>query len=157
MLHHTADACGGFRTLCRLLKRNGYLVLGLYNTYGRLLLDLRRLAFRLAGDRLLWLDFFMRQPSLGPEKKRVWFLDQYRNPHEQKFSVGRVLRWFRRNDIDYVNSVPKINLAERFDAKERLFEPHDPGTRLDHALAQLGWIFTKGREGGFFILIGRKR
>ena len=25
------------------------------------------------------------------------------------------------------------------------------------AVRQLGWIFTKGREGGFFIMNGRKR
>lgn len=157
VLHHTADAYGGFRVLCRLLKPNGYIALGLYNTYGRLLLDLRRLLFRLTRNRLLWLDFAMRQVSLGQEKKRIWFLDQYQNPHEQKVSVGDVLEWFRRNDIDYINSVPKINVGERFDAKERLFERHDPGSRLDHALTQLGWIFSKGREGGFFILIGQKR
>lgn len=157
VLHHTADAAGGFRVLCRLLKPNGYIALGLYNTYGRLLLDLRRLVFRLTRNRLVWLDFFMRQRVLGPEKKRIWFLDQYENPHEQKVSVGTVLEWFRRNDIEYINSVPKINVGERFDATERLFERHDPGSRLDHALAQLGWIFTQGREGGFFILIGRKR
>ena len=32
---------------------------GLSNTYGRLLLDLRRLLFRIGGDRLTWLDYFI--------------------------------------------------------------------------------------------------
>lgn len=35
VLHHTADAYGGFQVLCRLLKKGGYIVIGLYNTYGR--------------------------------------------------------------------------------------------------------------------------
>jgi len=40
---------------------------------------------------------------------------------------------------------------------ERLFERHDPGRGIDHALAQAGWILTQGREGDFFIiLIGRR-
>ena len=38
----------------------------------------------------------------------------------------------------------------------RLFEQHAPGRGIDHALAQAGWILTQGREGGFFILIGRR-
>lgn len=156
VLHHTADPYGGFRHLCGLVKKGGYIVIGLYNRYGRLLLDLRRLVFRLVGYRFTWLDFYMRRKSWDQEKKMIWFMDQYQNPHEQKFTVGHVLDWFRQNGIDYVNSIPKINLRERLTMDERLFERHDPGTRLDHFLSQLAWIFTRGREGGFFIIIGQK-
>jgi len=157
VLHHTADAYGAFQNLCRLVKPRGYITVGLYNTYGRLLLDLRRWIFRLTNNKLTWLDFFMRQRSLGEEKRHIWFMDQYKNPHEKKFTVGEVLNWFQKNDIEYVNSVPKINLAEHFTGNDRLFEWHDPGSPLDHLLRQLGWILTEGKEGGFFIIIGRKK
>ncbi|MBI4488750.1 MAG: class I SAM-dependent methyltransferase [Deltaproteobacteria bacterium] len=156
VLHHTADAYAGFRSLCRLLKRGGYITLGIYNTYGRILLDLRRFMFRFTGDRIRWLDGFMRQQSLGEKKKQVWFMDQYKNPHEERFTVDEALGWFDENHIEYVNSIPKINRAERFTMEEKLFGDHDRGTRLGHLLSQLTWIFTQGREGGFFILIGRK-
>ncbi len=156
VLHHTADAYGGFQSLCRLVKKGGYIIIGLYNRYGRLLLDLRRFIFRFTKERFLWLDFFMRQESMEAGKKRIWFMDQYRNPHEEKFAVGDVLGWFHHNDIEYMNSIPKINIGERLTSGERLFERHHPGTTLDHLLSQLWWIFTKGREGGFFILIGKK-
>jgi SAM-dependent methyltransferase len=156
VLHHTADAYGGFQNLCRLVRRGGYITVGLYNTYGRLLLDLRRSIFRLTGDRLTWLDSFMRRKDAGTEKKRVWFLDQYRNPHEDKFSVDTVLGWFERNGIRYVNSIPKIRLGERLGATEALFEPRGGGHRIEHLLRQLGWIFTQGKEGGFFLTIGRR-
>jgi SAM-dependent methyltransferase len=156
VLHHTANAYGAFQNLCRLVKPGGYITIGLYNTYGRLLLDLRRLVFRLTKDRLQWLDFFMRRRSLGEEKKHIWFMDQYKNPHEEKFTVGCVLRWFEQNNIEYVNSIPKIKLGDQFTLSDRLFEPRDPGPPLDHLLCQLGWIFTQGREGGFFITIGKK-
>jgi SAM-dependent methyltransferase len=63
--HHTANAFGGFQDLCRVLRPGGFIVIGLYNTYGRLLLDLRRLLFRINGDRLTWLDYFMRRKTLG--------------------------------------------------------------------------------------------
>jgi SAM-dependent methyltransferase len=156
VLHHTSDASGGFRGLCTLVKPGGYIVVGLYNTYGRLLLGLRRLIFRVTGSRLLWLDHRMRQRSIGKDKKWIWFLDQYRNPHEDTFTIDHVLGWFADNGIDYVNAVPKILPFQSLAPGEKLFEPHDPGSRLDHLLAQLGWIFTKGAEGGFFILIGHK-
>lgn len=156
VLHHTADPDRVFQSLCRLVKPQGYIVLGLYNTYGRLLLDLRRWLFRLTNDKLQWLDFFMRQKSLGSDKKRIWFLDQYKNPHEVKISVGQVLAWFRKNNIAYINSVPKIRLGDRFTANDQLFEPHDPGMALENLFCQLGWALTQGREGGFFVTIGKK-
>ena len=154
VLHHTADAFGGFRDLCRVLKPGGFIVIGLYNTYGRLFLDLRRLIFRLTGGRMTCLDYFMRRRSLGDQKKRIWFLDQYRNPHETKFSVRDVLAWFSQCGIEYVNSVPQINPGAAGDGP--LFASRPVGRPADHLMAQLGWIFTEGREGGFFIIIGRK-
>ncbi len=157
VLHHTADAHQAFRGLVRLVKPGGFIAIGLYNTYGRLMLDLRRLVFRLTGDRLHRLDYYMRRQAGGAEKKRIWFMDQYRHPHEDKFSVDDVLGWFREADIEYVNSVPKIRLSESFDTADRLFQARDPGTRLERLLCQLGWIFTQGREGGFFVTFGRKK
>jgi len=41
VLHHTANAFGGFQDLCRVLRPDGFIVIGLDNTFGRLLLDLR--------------------------------------------------------------------------------------------------------------------
>jgi len=57
----------------------------------------------------------------GDEKKRIWFMDQYCHPHTKTFSVGDVLRWFKENGVEYVNSLPKINPGERLTSAERLF------------------------------------
>lgn len=143
VLHHTANADGVFCNLCRLVRPGGYITIGLYNTYGRLLLYLRRWLFRMTHDRLTWLDFFMRQRSIGPERRRIWFMDQYRNPQDTTFTVDDVLEWFRKNGIQYVNSVPRITLREQGTGGQRLFEPQDPGHSLEHLLCQLGWIFSK--------------
>lgn len=157
VLHHTADAYGAFQNLVRLVKPGGYITIGLYNTYGRLFLDTRRWIFRLTNNKLTWLDHFMRQKSLGDEKKRIWFMDQYKHPHEDKFSVGDVRDWFDKNGIEYVNSIPKIKLGDQFSADDQIFEEHEGGGSLSNLLCQLGWIFTEGKEGGFFITIGRKK
>jgi ubiquinone/menaquinone biosynthesis C-methylase UbiE len=156
VLHHTADAYAAFQNLCRLVKPRGYITIGLYNTYGRLLLDLRRQMFRLTNGAFKSIDFFMRQRSLSAERKHIWFMDQYKHPHEEKFSVRDVLGWFRKNNIEYVNSIPKIKLGEQFSQNDKLFERQDEGSYLNHLACQLSWIFTEGREGGFFITIGKK-
>jgi SAM-dependent methyltransferase len=156
VLHHTADAPGGFRSLLRLLKPGGIVVVGLYNTYGRLLLRLRKLAFRLTGNRALWLDSILRAPRVGDDKKRIWFLDQYAHPHEQTFTVDDVLAWFRQTGVEYVSSIPPIRVGQRLTDAETLFTPRGEGTRIDHLVAQLFWIVSQSREGGFFITIGRK-
>lgn len=156
VLHHTGDAYGAFRNLCALVKPGGYITVGLYNPYGSLLLDVRKVIFRLTHDRLKWLDYFERQKTLGEDRKRIWFIGNYKSPFDDKISVDQVLRWFRENGILYVNSIPKIRFGETLSEKERLFEPHEPGGVISHFLCQLGWIFSQGKEHGFFITIGRK-
>jgi SAM-dependent methyltransferase len=156
VLHHTADAPGGFRSLLRLLKPGGVIVVGLYNTYGRLPLRLRKHVFRLTGNRALWLDGILRAPRVGDDKKRIWFLDQYAHPHEQTFTVDDVLTWFRQTGVQYVNSIPKIRIGQRLTTTESLFAPRPSGTWIDHVVTQLAWIVSQSREGGFFITIGRK-
>jgi len=157
VLHHTADAPGGFRSLLRLLKPGGFIVVGLYNTYGRLLLRLRKLVFGLTGNRALWLDGILRAPHVGEDKKRIWFLDQYAHPHERTFTVDDVLAWFRQTGVEYVSSIPPVRVGHRLTSAESLFTPRSPGTRVDHLVAQLLWVVSQSREGGFFITIGRKR
>lgn len=156
VLHHTADAYRGFQCLCRVVKKDGYLIVGLYNKYGRLLLNARKLLFRATRGKFTSLDYYMRQKGVGFEKKRIWYADQYQNPHDVTLTVGDVLGWFADNGVRFVNSVPKINLADRRKPEDGLFDQCSPGNGLDHLLSQLGWIFTQGREGGFFIMIGQK-
>jgi len=156
VLHHTGDAYRGFREAVRLLKPGGFFILGLYNTYGRLLLDLRRVIFQVTKNRFRGLDALLRRKGTSSKKKLIWFKDQYEHPHETKHSVDEVLGWFRAEGLEYINALPPIRAAESFDPKAPLFEAKVPGGRLDHLLAQIGWVFTKDKEGGFFLLIGRK-
>jgi SAM-dependent methyltransferase len=157
VLHHTADPFGGFKNVCTLVKPGGYIIIGLYNTYGRLMLDLRRVIFRATGGRLRRIDALVRGQFFGDHKKEVWYADQYQHPHESKHSVDEVLGWFDQQGIEFVNAVPKIRLGESLTPDEKLFERNDAGTKFEHVLRQLGWIFTQGSEGGFFLMIGRKK
>jgi SAM-dependent methyltransferase len=157
VLHHTADPYGGFRSILSLVKPGGYIVIGLYNTYGRLLTDARRQLFRLTRGTAKWIDPVLRQTGLSHDKRRAWFADQYQHPHESKHTFGEVLDWFRENEIEFVRGVPALRPDDDGLEGGSLFEPQPAGTGLDHFLVQATEILAAGqREGGFFIMIGRK-
>jgi len=158
VLHHTADPYGGFKELVPLVKPGGYIIIGLYNTYGRLFTDLRRHVFRLTRGNAKWVDPILRRSGLSEGKRKAWFADQYCHPHESKHTFGEVLEWFDENDIDFVRGVPAMRTEDDGLGGECLFEPQPAGTPFDHFLVQAIEIFAAGqKEGGFFIMIGRKR
>jgi carbamoyltransferase len=155
VLHHTADPYGGFRGLLPMLKSGGYIIVGLYNTYGRLATDARRVLFRLTGSRARWIDPVLRQGPRARGKREAWFEDQYRHPHESKHTIGEVLGWFDENSVEFVRGVPPVT-PEADSLEDDLFAPCPRGTALDHFVAQAHQIVTGNREGGFFLMIGRK-
>ena len=157
VLHHTSDPFLGFQSLSRLVKKDGFIVVGLYNTYGRMSTDIRRFIFRHSGNRFRFLDSRLTDENLSGVRRRIWFMDQYENPHESKHTVGEVLSWFDQSGVQFVNSIPKSTAFESFSPQETLFETNLRGTRVDHFLVQLGMLLSGGREGGFFIMIGKKK
>ncbi|MFQ5458305.1 MAG: class I SAM-dependent methyltransferase, partial [Myxococcota bacterium] len=156
VLHHTSDPEGGFRGLVPFVRPGGYFVVGFYNRYGRLMTDLRRAIFRLTGGRGRWLDPYLRSTGMSEEKHRAWFADQYQHPHESKHTFGQILDWFHACGLDFVRGIPAVSLSGRSIEEAGLFEPAPEGGALEHFLIQLGQISAGSREGGFFVLIGRK-
>jgi len=159
VLHHTADPFRGFSGLVPLVKPGGYFVVGLYNRYGRLMTDLRRNVFRLTGGKAKWIDPILRgRAEEDDPKSRAWFFDQYRHPHESKHTTDEVIGWFERTGLELVRGVPSLApAAPALSSSTDLFRPEPRGSRVEHALAQLEQAVSSGnKEGGFFIMIGRK-
>ena len=159
VLHHTPDPYKGFTELLKKVKKDGYIVIGLYNKYARIPLGARKCLFRCTGGTLKWVDAHMRRKDVDKSKKDIWFTDQYRNPHESWHSVDEVLGWLKKSSVEFVSGVPDI--GGRIDGEtpqvQKLFENHPVGCPMQHVLKQLGWMFTIGREGGLFVLVGRKK
>ncbi|MFC2001134.1 methyltransferase domain-containing protein [Chloroflexota bacterium] len=157
VLHHTSDPFLGFKSLTKLVKKGGFIIVGLYNTYGRIPTDARRLIFKLSGNRFKSLHTCLRDENLTSAIKHIWLMDQYNNPHESKHTIGEVLSWFDHSEVEFFNSIPKATAFASFYLNEELFESNPRGTKLDHFCVQLGMLLSGGREGGVFIMIGRKR
>lgn len=154
VLHHTNNPFEGFRTISRLVKKNGYIIIGLYNRFGRLITNARQAVFKITNDSFKFLDPRLRNREIGNTRKSAWFKDQYKHPHESKHTYGEVLDWFDKTDYEFINSIPKI--CSTFQANERLFRKNSKGNKLYRFITQLNLFFKGSHEGGFFIMIGRR-
>lgn len=156
VLHHTGDARLGFEALLRKVKPGGLILIGLYNSYARLPTLWRRRAFERFGPALYFLDRRLASARLNEGRWQAWFRDQYRHPHETRHSIDEVLGWFDGGGVDFLSSIPAAD-GSPYSTAARLFEPHARGTVTERIATQLQMLLTGGRDGGLFIMIGRKR
>jgi carbamoyltransferase len=155
VLHHTGDCRAAFRRVGRLVRPGGHFVVGLYNSYSRSLHYTRRALFRVTGVAGRWLDpHFATMSAAG--KREAWFQDQYCHPHETAHTLGEVFSWLDDDGFEFVNSIPKPALEPALAHNEQLFEPRESGTALSRIASQIASLGDGYREGGFFIVIGRR-
>lgn len=156
VLHHTGDCEGGFKSILAKLKPGGHIIIGLYNSQGRLPTLWKRALFRALGPKLYFLDPRLRDWSSQPERVRAWFMDQYRHPHETRHSMTEVLGWFERYGVDFVNGIPHLD-GSNFSTSEGLFAKRSAGSKLSRFMTEFNMLASGGADGGLFIMIGRKR
>ena len=160
VLHHTHNIEKAFEQIIKHLKPNGYLILGLYNKYGRLITKLLRLVNELSFNNVEKLDFYINKVARSDFEKDMWKYDMYRCPHELTISIGKILNMFKKHNIEYVNSFPnKIAFNDDVFPKEceKLFEKHKKGNWFEHFIIQTRWIFSEYKAGGLFMIIGKKK
>ena len=153
VLHHTADPRASFARIARLARPGGMIVVGLYNTFARIPLRLRRLAARWSRYRWVPFDPVLRDRAHEPERRQAWLRDQYGHPEEHRHTLAEVQRWFAENGVEYVRAYPSALVG---DAPGDLFAPTADNWRPEGWLAQLGWIGALGHEGGLFVTVGRR-
>jgi len=156
VLHHTADPYRGYRSILDLVAPDGHILVGLYNQFGRILTNVRRSVFRVSGGRFNRLDPRLRKGGFDEAKGRTWYLDQYRHPHESQHSIGEVLDWFERSDVDFCASLPPTDGSTGRASVAGMFQPRSPGSGLARLRAQTR-MAVDDHEGGLFMMIGRKR
>jgi SAM-dependent methyltransferase len=156
VLHHTSDCRLAFRTIGGLVKPGGHLIVGLYSAYSRKLHAARRVIVRWTGVTSAWLDpHFGRVGADG--KREAWFQDQYHHPHETCHTIDEAMGWLEEDGFDFVNSIPKPEPGPVLGSRENLFAPRGSGSSVSRVMSQLANMGSGYREGGFFIVIGRRR
>ena len=153
VLHHTPDPRASFARLATLARPGGMIVLGVYNAFARVPSRLRRVVARLSGFRVVPFDPVLRERGGETARREAWIRDQYQHPEEHRHTLAEVQSWFAENGVEYVRSYPSAVLG---DEPDDLFAPAEDDWTVEGWLAQLGWMWTLGREGGLFFTIGRR-
>ncbi|MCX8163412.1 MAG: methyltransferase domain-containing protein [Candidatus Micrarchaeota archaeon] len=137
-LHHTPEAKNNFLKLCSYLKKNGVIVLGLYNYYGRLYIRfirfLLKLIFRTPANIV---NFLVKIYKPKTKTALVLLADKYAVPFESYHTIEEILDWFKQANIKPFRLYPKIKLKA-----------------LDIFFWQLSTILTKK---SFFFISGKKK
>jgi len=156
VLHHTKDPYGAFKILIKYLKKEGYVLVGLYNKLGRLRTIFRRYIYKIFGSKIVEkIDPTLRNLKFDENEKMAWIRDQYLHPIESLHTIDEVLKWFKENDIDFISSIPSSNYD--YDYKD-IFKKKSSGTFFSRILNQFLMIFNSfGSDGGLFVLIGKKK
>ncbi len=139
VLHHTRSPKKGFEIAVLHAKSGGLVVIGLYNSLGRLRLRLKRGIVGLLGGS----DVKKRMKVASdlfyggklPEKGEVYLADKFSQPYESYNFVEEILGWFSKSGLDLKSSRPMLekNLLKM----------------------QCKWFLEK--RGAFFVLTGKKK
>ena len=155
VLHHTKDPYLAFKTFIKSLKKNGYVLIGLYNKFGRARTIIRKYLSKLFGLKILEiLDPTLRKLKEDENEKNAWIRDQYLHPIESLHTIDEVLKWFRENNIEFISSIPSSDFDYDYD---NIFEKKTEGTYYSRTINQISMLFNQlGSDGGLFVLIGKK-
>lgn len=142
-LHHNKNPRQAFSEIARLVKPSGFIVVGLYNRYGRIPVIFKRiLLFLLAGSdcdkRVILANRLFCKNKPLTDARRIWLADKYCHPLEKTVSFSEVLEWFKENNLEFCSSKPKIESFKN----------------LGLLLAQLSWML-KGIS--FFTVAGKSK
>jgi len=158
VLHHTDNPKKAFEIVIKSLKQNGYILVGLYNTIGRIRTKIRKYLYKLFGKKIvLNLDPVLRNiKSDAPEQIEAWIRDQYEHPVESTHSIDEVLKWFNDNEIEFISSIPMCDIS--LISNNDLFKKQNIGNIFYRIFNQFMMAFNYlGDDGGLFIMIGRKK
>jgi ubiquinone/menaquinone biosynthesis C-methylase UbiE len=157
VLHHTKDPKGAFDITVKALKKNGYILIGLYNKMGRIRTIIRRYLFKIFGKKFLMLiDPTLKNLKNNEDEQLSWIRDQYIHPVESLHTIDEVLVWFKKNNIEFISSIPSSDFQDI--NYQNLFEKQTIGSLYSRIVNQISMIFGPlGSDGGLFVLIGKKK
>ena len=153
VLHHTKNPKLAFETIINSLKKNGYVVIGLYNSIARVKNYFYKFIYKSFGLKAIkFIDPILKIKE--DDQIKAWLEDQFNHPVETTHSFDEVLNWFKENNIEFVCSYPSLNFLdnEKFEIKKKTKSNY-----LSRLISQIKMIFTSfGSDGALFLMIGKK-
>ena len=149
VLHHTSNPYLAFQNLTKLLKKDGIIILGLYNKISRLKNSLIKYLAKIFGDKTFKLLDNVYKHKNGPAAE-AWKMDQYFHPLEKRYDFADIHSWFDKNNIEFINSLPSYN--NEIHSFEKVKKIGDIIDRFNIQFRDL----IENEEGGLFIFIGKK-
>ena len=142
--------------MIKSLKKEGYVLVGLYNKLGRFRTIFRRYIFKIFGRKIIEkIDPTLRNLKFSEDEKIAWIRDQYMHPLESLHTIDEVINWFKNHDIEFISSIPSSDFDYDY---ENIFEKKSFGTFFSRILNQFLMIFNSfGSDGGLFVMIGKKK
>jgi hypothetical protein len=107
------------------------------------------------GRPLYFLDHRLKDFATNPKRIKAWLMDQYQHPHETRHSMDEVLGWFDRYGVSFFNGIPHID-GSGFSGAEQLLEAKSRGNAISRVATQMEMLLSGGKDGGLFIMIGKK-
>tara|TARA_B100000886_G_scaffold322196_1_gene265020 strand:- start:542 stop:1438 length:897 start_codon:yes stop_codon:yes gene_type:complete len=154
VLHHTKNPYLGFVNILDTLKKDGYIIIGLYNFYGRIKNYIYKIIYRIFGFKIVkFVDPILKKKK--DDQIIAWLEDQFNHPIETTHTFDEVLKWFKKNDIEFISSIPNLSLFDKskFEIKKR-----GTSVYITRFMSQFKNIFNSfGSDGGLFIMVGKKR
>ena len=159
VLHHTKDTHLGFKNCVKLLKKNGFILIGLYNSYTKF--SIKRFIYKIFGHKLIAkIDPILKNLKESEGEIRAWIEDQYNHPVERSHSIDDVLQWFRESRIEPIAGIPKINNLDLFQIDMNIIDntPIVSKNWLSRIITQINMNFNiLGSDGTLFCILGRKK
>lgn len=158
VLHHTKDPKRAFEISIKSLKNEGYILVGLYNSIGRIRTKVRKYIYKIFGKKIImFLDPVLRNiKSESPDQIEAWIRDQYQHPVESVHTLDEVLKWFDENNIEFISSIPKCNID--LNVTNDLFLRQKRGNLFYRLINQILMLFNYlGDDGGLFVVMGKKK
>jgi len=136
-------------------------IIGLYNSYGRIRTKVRKFFYKFFGKNfVMLLDPVLRilnkDNIKNSEKIKSWIRDQYEHPVESTHTLDEVFEWFNKHDLEFINSIPSTDCS--IGIPNNIFIKGKKNTFSERIFQQLRMNFNNlGNEGGLFIVVGKKR
>jgi len=133
-LHHTINAKAGFHIATTHLKEGGVIIVGLYNKYSRAKLRVKRIIIKLFAGNNIEKRIKIGKMLFGSTGSITRDADKYGQTHETYHSINEILKWFRKEKINFISSKPIFNKP---------------------ILDEIVWLI-RGKEA-FFVMAGEKK